>query len=121
MSHGRDSRDASTLATTMVIGSSVARAFSLVGALSLVRFRTVVDDTRDTAFVIFALIVGMAAGTSIFSPHFWAFLLCGNRDCVRAPSRGESDMRDTHRLSVKAALAGVTGLLRVISPHTRRS
>jgi hypothetical protein len=47
---------------TQVIGDSVARAFSLVGALSIVRFRTVVEDTRDTAFVIFAVIVGMAMG-----------------------------------------------------------
>lgn len=49
--------------TTLVIGSSVARAFSLVGVLSIVRFRTVVDDTRDTAFVIFAVVIGMAVGT----------------------------------------------------------
>src|SRR3954452_8890053 len=47
---------------TMVIGSNVARAFGLVGALSIVRFRTVVEDTRDTAFVIFAVVVGMAIG-----------------------------------------------------------
>ena len=49
-------------AVTQVIGDSVARAFSLVGALSIVRFRTVVRDTRDTAFVIFSVIVGMAVG-----------------------------------------------------------
>jgi uncharacterized membrane protein YhiD involved in acid resistance len=47
---------------TQVIGDNVARAFSLVGALSIVRFRTVVRDTQDTAFVIFAVGVGMAAG-----------------------------------------------------------
>ncbi len=47
---------------TTVIGDSVARAFSLVGALAIVRFRTVVEDTRDTAFVIFAVVVGMAVG-----------------------------------------------------------
>jgi Domain of unknown function (DUF4956) len=47
---------------TQVIGDNVARAFSLVGALSIVRFRTVVRDTVDTAFVIFAVAVGMAAG-----------------------------------------------------------
>ena len=47
---------------TQVIGNSVARAFSLVGALSLVRFRTEVQDTRDKAFVIFAVVVGMASG-----------------------------------------------------------
>lgn len=47
---------------TVVIGNNMARAFGLVGALSIVRFRTVVEDTRDTAFVIFAVIVGMAIG-----------------------------------------------------------
>lgn len=57
--------------TTMVIDDSVARAFSLVGALSIVRFRTVVDDTRDTAFVVFAVVIGMAVG----SMHFMTALL----------------------------------------------
>ena len=47
---------------TQVIGDNVARAFSLVGALSIVRFRTVLRDTKDTAFVIFAVVVGMAIG-----------------------------------------------------------
>jgi hypothetical protein len=51
---------------TGVIGDSVARAFSLVGALSIVRFRTVVRDTQDTAFVLFAVVVGMAAGSGAF-------------------------------------------------------
>jgi uncharacterized membrane protein YhiD involved in acid resistance len=48
--------------TTLVIGNNVARAFSLVGALAIVRFRTIVEDTRDTAFVIFAVVAGMALG-----------------------------------------------------------
>src|ERR1043165_9839416 len=47
---------------TQVIGDNAARAFSLVGALSIVRFRTVVRDTQDTAYVIFAVITGMAVG-----------------------------------------------------------
>lgn len=47
-----------------VVGESPARAFSLVGALSIIRFRTVVQDTQDTAFVIFAVVMGMAAGAN---------------------------------------------------------
>ena len=47
---------------TQVIGDSIARAFSLAGALSIVRFRTVLRDSKDTAFVIFAVVVGMAVG-----------------------------------------------------------
>jgi hypothetical protein len=49
---------------TQVVGESPARAFSLVGALSIIRFRTVVQDTQDTAFVIFAVVMGMAAGAN---------------------------------------------------------
>jgi uncharacterized membrane protein YhiD involved in acid resistance len=52
---------------TQVIGDNIARAFSLVGALSIVRFRTVVRDTQDTAYVIFAVVVGMAVGAQ----HLW--------------------------------------------------
>lgn len=47
----------------MVIGNNIARAFSLVGALSIIRFRTAVKDTRDTAFVFLSLAAGMAVGT----------------------------------------------------------
>ncbi|MBK8100918.1 MAG: DUF4956 domain-containing protein [Planctomycetes bacterium] len=50
----------------MTIGNNLARAFALVGALSIIRFRTVVKDTRDTAFVFAALAVGMAAGTGLW-------------------------------------------------------
>jgi len=47
---------------TQVVGGNLARGFSLVGVLSIVRFRTVVRDTLDTVFVIFAVTVGMAVG-----------------------------------------------------------
>ena len=47
---------------SQVIGTNVALAFSLVGALSIVRFRTVVRDTQDTTFVICSVVVGMSVG-----------------------------------------------------------
>ena len=47
----------------MVIGNSIARAFGFLGAFSIIRFRTVVKDTKDTAFVFFVLAIGMAVGT----------------------------------------------------------
>ncbi len=47
----------------MVIGGSLARAFALVGALSIIRFRTVVKDTKDISFIFAALALGMASGT----------------------------------------------------------
>lgn len=52
-----------TAVVMMVIGNNLARAFGLVGAMSIIRFRTVVKDTRDTTFVFMALAAGMASGT----------------------------------------------------------
>lgn len=50
----------------LIIGSNLARAFSLVGALSVVRFRNAVKETRDVGFVFFVMIIGMAAGTRFY-------------------------------------------------------
>ena len=50
----------------MVIGNNLARAFALVGALSIIRFRTVVKDTKDTAFIFWSLAAGMASGTGSY-------------------------------------------------------
>ncbi|MCX6122878.1 MAG: DUF4956 domain-containing protein [Ignavibacteriales bacterium] len=50
----------------MVIGNNLARAFGLVGALSIIRFRTAVKDTIDIVYIFFGLAVGMAAGVGYF-------------------------------------------------------
>ena len=47
----------------MVIGNNIAIAFGLIGALAVIRFRNILKDTRDTAFIFFTLIVGLATGT----------------------------------------------------------
>lgn len=59
----------------MVIGNSLARAFALVGALSIIRFRTVIKDTKDTAYVFAGLALGMAAGTANYFLAVTAALL----------------------------------------------
>src|SRR3989339_33394 len=48
----------------MVIGNSVALAFGLLGAFSIIRFRTPVKDTKDTGYIFFSLAIGMAVGTN---------------------------------------------------------
>ena len=50
----------------LVIGSNIARAFSLVGALSIIRFRTAIKDPRDVAFIFMTMAVGMACGTGFY-------------------------------------------------------
>lgn len=61
----------------VIIGNSIARAFSLVGALSIIRFRTAVQDPRDIGFVCYALVVGMAVGAGHPSIAILAAFLIG--------------------------------------------
>ena len=50
----------------MVIGNNIARAFSLVGALAIIRFRTRLRSPWDITFVFFGLAVGIACGVFAF-------------------------------------------------------
>lgn len=52
---------------TLIVGDDLARAFTLVGALSVVRFRTAVKEARDLAFIFWAVGVGMGAGCRFLS------------------------------------------------------
>ncbi|GLY29812.1 DUF4956 domain-containing protein [Kineosporia sp. NBRC 101731] len=51
----------------LVVGSNIARAFALVGALSVVRFRNAIKETRDVGFIFLVMSIGMAAGTRFYS------------------------------------------------------
>jgi len=86
---------------TQVIGDNVARAFSLVGALSIVRFRTVVRDTQDTAYVIFAVVVGMAVGAN----DIWVSLIG-----IGVVTVATFSMKRTHAAIAESQLGFVLGL-----------
>jgi len=59
----------------MVIGNNIVIAFGLIGALAVIRFRNILKDTRDTAFIFFALVVGMATGTGSYPLAVFGTLL----------------------------------------------
>jgi len=50
----------------LIVGSNIARAFSLVGALSIIRFRNAIKETRDVGFIFFTMAIGMAVGTRFY-------------------------------------------------------
>jgi hypothetical protein len=58
------------LAMAMVVltmANSLVIAFGLMGAVAIVRFRNILKDTRDTAFLLLALVIGLAVGTGAFA------------------------------------------------------
>ena len=57
-----------------VIGNSIITAVGLMGALAIIRFRNIIKDTRDVAFIFCALVVGMAAGSQRYAQLLWVLL-----------------------------------------------
>ena len=118
---------------TQIIGDNVARAFSLVGALSVVRFRTVVKDTQDTAFVILAVVVGMAAGANHLAVGLIGLaILCVASLALWPPGRGigwqaqgttlslRVGLTEGIRAAAEATLAASAGHYDLVSAHTAR-
>jgi len=66
-----------TAMVIMVIENNLARAFGLVGAMSIIRFRTAVKDVQDIAFIFFSLAIGMAAGVGMTKIAFVATAMIG--------------------------------------------
>src|SRR3989339_80158 len=66
----------------LIIGSNIARAFTLLGALSIIRFRNAVKDSRDVGFIFLMMVVGMADGTrfyllAVIMTIFFSLLIIG--------------------------------------------
>lgn len=58
-------------ATVMtVIGNNIALSLGMVGALSIVRFRTAIKDSRDTIYIFWTVIVGICCGVGDFIVAF---------------------------------------------------
>ncbi len=49
-----------------VIGNNIALSLGMVGALSIVRFRTAIKDSRDTVYIFWTVIVGICCGVGDF-------------------------------------------------------
>lgn len=66
-----------TSVVIMVIGNNLARAFGLVGAMSIIRFRTAIKETQDIIFIFFALSIGMASGVGLHALAFASTVFIG--------------------------------------------
>jgi hypothetical protein len=61
----------------LLVGNNVARAFSLAGAFSLIRFRSAPGSSKDIAYVFFTLAVGLACGMGYIAyAALFALILC---------------------------------------------
>ncbi len=89
----------------LVVGDSMARAFGLVGAVALVRFRTVVRDARDTTFIFLALAVGIAVGVQHFALAIAGTVMIGGVAALLQTTRFGVRHADTGTLRVRCGAA----------------
>jgi len=50
----------------LIVGTSLARAFGIVGAANLIRYRSKIDDPKDAVVMLCALAVGLASGVGLY-------------------------------------------------------
>ena len=55
-----------TTAVMIVIGNNIALSLGMVGALSIVRFRTAIKDSRDTVYIFWTIVTGIYCGSGDF-------------------------------------------------------
>ncbi|MBN1299983.1 MAG: DUF4956 domain-containing protein [Melioribacteraceae bacterium] len=105
-----------TAIVIMIIGNNLARAFGLVGAMSIIRFRTAVKETQDIIYIFFSLAVGMAAGVGLHGLALFSTVVIGvvsfvlNRSPFLTPSKrdyllqfaqaGDSGENDNRHLEI---------------------
>ena len=65
----------------IVVGTSLARAFGVVGAAGLVRYRAKIDDPKDAGVMLTTLAVGLGCGIGVYGLAVFATILPGIDPC----------------------------------------
>ncbi len=95
-----------TSVVIMVVGNNLARAFGLVGAMSIIRFRTAIKNTQDIVYVFFALAIGMAAGVGLYKVAITGTLFIGLVLYIVTKSKISTPEREEYLLQFYAEPAG---------------
>lgn len=89
-----------TALVIMVIGNNLARAFGLVGAMSIIRFRTAVKDTQDIMFIFFALAIGLSCGASMYIIALIGTFFIGLTSWIAVLINGENPKKTAYLLQI---------------------
>ncbi|MEM6328462.1 MAG: DUF4956 domain-containing protein [Bacteroidota bacterium] len=114
-----------TAVVIMAIGNNLARAFGLVGAMSIIRFRTAVKDTQDLVFIFLALAIGLAAGIGFHRLAVLATLIVGGVLLALGRSGFGASRRQEYLVEITATGAPASGEEppawdSVLAQHSRR-
>jgi hypothetical protein len=85
----------------LVVGASLARAFGIVGAANLIRYRAKIDDPKDAVVMLATLTVGLASGVELYGLALFATLFI--LGVLWAVESFEPERKKTFELKVTAA------------------
>jgi len=104
----------------MIVGNSLARAFSLFGAFSIIRFRTAVKEAKDIAYVFISLIIGMAVGTNNYTIALISIVLMVSAIIIMTKRRFGEITTANHILSFYFPASQATDLiLKIINRYAK--
>jgi uncharacterized membrane protein YhiD involved in acid resistance len=111
-----------TAVVILTIGNNLARAFGLVGAMSIIRFRTAVKETQDIVYIFFALTIGMAAGVGYYQIAFTGTLAIGLMIYLFSKTKASAPRREEYLLQFSYSPNGddVPEYLGVFRKYCRR-
>ncbi|MDF2722054.1 MAG: hypothetical protein K0Q59_1729 [Paenibacillus sp.] len=86
----------------LLIGSNIARAFSLAGAFSIIRFRSAPGDSKDISYVLFSMAAGLGCGVGAYGyAVLFTLFLCGLMFVLKAVKFGTSkDMMKQLKITI---------------------
>lgn len=106
----------------MIIGNNLASAFGLVGAVSIIRFRTSVKSARDITFVFFAVVAGMSCGLGFISLSIIGLLFTGTVMVIIYLVNGKKGARQQHyriKISFKGGIEHRDVLEPILQKHCK--
>ncbi|MNO89502.1 hypothetical protein D3C76_809880 [compost metagenome] len=103
----------------LLIGSNVARAFSLAGAFSIIRFRSAPGDPKDITFVLFTMASGLACGVGSFGyAVLFTLILCVLMFILNRTNFGvRRNMQKTLKVTIPESLGYEEAFAEVFNKH----
>lgn len=98
----------------MIIGNNLASAFGLVGAVSIIRFRTSVKSAREMSFVFFAVVTGMACGLGYIHLALIGLIFTGIIMVGVYYFHGKDELKKHYQYKIKISFDGTASLRKVI-------
>lgn len=113
-----------TSVITLIIGSNLARAFGLIGALSIIRFRNALKSPLDAVYIFWSLAIGMACGTGFYFAALLLTVFTGIFALILHKTNYGEDKTVKTVLNIKTDLTsgddqGVKKIEEILKPHCK--